>query len=123
VSDLSLRECEQLEASSGAAPATGTAAEATPEEVTGHVKAALALAEAALGKLASVPCQELMEMVVQLQLRLGLPATTLPSTLPEQRSIAKACSSASLLCMSLKSALAGQGLQKASRSCTLECCC
>lgn len=60
-----------------------------PEADQEHLKAALALAEAAVGKLSAVPCQDLMEMVVQLQLCLGVPATTLPTILPEQRMVAQ----------------------------------
>ena len=60
-----------------------------PEGDEARLKAALALAEASVCKLSAVPCQEILEMVVQLQLCLGVPATTLPTILPEQRVVAQ----------------------------------
>lgn len=77
--------------------AAAVAAQAEGDSVLGMseadqecLKAALALAEASICKLSTVPCQDLMEMVVQLQLCLGVPATTLSTTLPEQRLVAQA---------------------------------
>jgi hypothetical protein len=59
------------------------------EESKVSLKAALTLAESAVCKLPAVPCQDLLEMAVQLQIYLGLPATTLPTVLPAQRTVAQ----------------------------------
>ena len=84
-----LRDCEEMHFASVAGRAEDQPPPDLEEAVKAPMKTALALAEASVSKLAAVPCQDLLEMVVQLQLCLGLPATTLPTILPEQRVVAQ----------------------------------
>lgn len=88
---MSLTECEERASAAAAARIEGEVPPSTSEENQTRLKAALALAESSVRKISAVPCQGLLEMVVELQLCLGVPATVLPTILPEQRTVAQVC--------------------------------